>query len=67
MQCTLQKGIRDILDLKQKGQITLSNNATSVLHETILYLSLKKRKILKIQKENAFVWIRAPAAILPVA
>jgi hypothetical protein len=25
----------------------------------------KRRKILKIQKENAFVWIRAPAAILP--
>jgi hypothetical protein len=33
------------------------------LHETIL--SEKKRKILKIQKENVFVWIRAPAAVLP--
>jgi hypothetical protein len=64
------KGIRYLLDLKQKGQVTLSNNATSVfacaLHEKILKtLSENRRKNLKIQKENVFVWIRAPAAILP--
>jgi hypothetical protein len=46
--CTLQKGIWYLLDLKQKGARTLSNNVTSVfacaLHETILYLSLKKEE-----------------------
>ncbi len=56
--CTLQKGIRYLLDLnpKQKGQITLSNNVTSVfacaLHETSLYLSLKiKEKLWKYRKK----------------
>jgi hypothetical protein len=68
--CTLQKGIRYLLDLNKRGQVTLSNNVTSVfgcaLHETIPYLSLKiEENILKMQKENVFVWIRAPAAILP--
>jgi hypothetical protein len=32
---------------------------------TFKNLSENRRKILKIQKENVIVWIRAPAAILP--
>jgi hypothetical protein len=60
----LQKGIRYLSDLKQKrGQVTLSNNVISVfacaLHDS-LPLSENRIKILKIQKENVFIWIRAP-------
>jgi hypothetical protein len=39
-----------------------------LLQETILYVAgyfRKRRKILKMQTENEFVWIRALVAILP--
>jgi hypothetical protein len=49
------------------GKVILANNVTLHLLKqsfTVQDLSENRRKILK-KKESEFVWIRAPAAILP--